>query len=506
MSPFALAPIAGGRPRPWSRPGRAPRDAWPPTSAPTPAARPAPPPSTEAPAHPLADAAISQGLKRRAEAIESAFAAIEPTLRSLAPRQFDPGFPEAAADTLTRQLGVEVPTEALRAFWTDPLDMRGLHARCVLATFIRLAEQDVDRDLARFSEGESVETLIQRWGFHAIDISPCADGRLSGVVDYILRVPPNVVTARKSYAGAMFDIDESIRHWEGVELRRWREGLPNRADAATRYLKIGVYHFSASDPTHEGCAAHGSDDARAAGALLGHLEDLAEALRARHGPSANVAVLMVGVDTDTDAIRVHVPGPDGRMSIDRYVDNLALHGATLHLSRDAAKAAIREAVAGAAGVAPDDLATEGMRWFCGYLLKNNLGQVDAVRQWHGGAYADGGHTERLIVVGDAIDDVQLRNLAFQAQMDTIEEGAPDLFVGIAILGKRLEPLRLAVPVLAHVRYDPRVPRARDRARLRARRLRAAILASHPALAERGFLHVQAVARAGDAPSFELVEP
>ena len=115
--------------------------------------------------------------------------------------------------------------------------------------------------------------------------------------------------------------------------------------------------------------------------------------------------------------------------------------------------------------------TEGMRWFCGYLLKNNLAQVDAVRAWHGGRYADRGHTERLIVVGDAIDDVQLRNLAFQAQMETVEEGAADLDVGIKILQPLHEPRGLAVPVLAHMRLRRAHPRRRGaRARVAPLRL------------------------------------
>ena len=181
----------------------------------------------------------------------------------------------------------------------------------VLATFCRLIERHLDRDLARSFEGESAEALIQRFGFHAIDITPCADGRLSGVIDYILRVPPAVVAFRKSYAGAMFDVEESLRHWETVELRRLREARPNAATASTRFLKIGVYHFSSVDPRHEGCAAHGSDDARAAAAVLERLRQFEQAVQLTHCCEARVATLLVGVDTDTDAIRVHVPDAAG---------------------------------------------------------------------------------------------------------------------------------------------------------------------------------------------------
>jgi carboxysome shell carbonic anhydrase len=480
---------------PWGHRALYPAPAWT-------AADPSPSPSRGG--HPLADDALSATLRRRAEEIEAAFAAIEPTLRGLAPRQFDEAFAPWASNILRERLGAEFPPETLTAGWAAPLDMRRLYARCVLGVFRRLIERAFDRGLTELSEGESAEALIRRWGFHAIDITPCADGRLSGVVDYILRVPPAVVTARESHAGAMFDVAETVQRWEAIELRRWREGRPNAATEATRYLKMGVYHFSSVDPRREGCAAHASNDRRAAGVLIERLEQFQEAMTQIH--CAAVATLLVGVDTDTDAIRVHVPDSLGRMSVDRQVDNRVIYEATQGLAREAAKEAIREAVASCAGVAPDDAPTEGMRWLCGYLLKNNLGQVDAVRAWHGGAYADSGHTERLIVVGDPIDDVQLRNLAFQAQMETVEEGAADLDIGIKVLRGVHEPHGLAAPVLAHFRYDPHIPGALERAQVRALRLRAAILARHADLAVRGLLHVEAVVRAGDGAPLVAVEP
>jgi carboxysome shell carbonic anhydrase len=447
-------------------------------------------------AHPLADSAITLGLCRRAEEIDAAFAAIEPALRALAPAQFEENFPARGAAQLRAQLGLDIPPAALAAGWAAPLDMRGLYARCVIGTFCRLVERGFDRGLARYSEGESAEALIHRWGFHAIDITPCADGRLSGVVDYILRVPPAVVAYRKSFAGAMFDVADSVRHWEEVELRRWREARPNAADESTRFLKIGVYHFSSLDPHHEGCAAHGSDTAQAAGALLERLRQFEQAVRSTHD-GACVAILLVGVDTDTDAIRVHVPDAAGHAAADRFVDNRDMFARTQDMPREAAKEAIREAVAACAGVSPDDAGTEGMRWFCGYLLKNNIGQMDAVRSWHGGAYAEAGHTEKLIVVGAAIDDVQARNVAFQAQMDTVEAGSGDLDIGIKILKGLKGPRGLAVPVLVHFGYDPRIPGAASAAQLRALRLRGAILSRHAHLADTGMLFVQAMVRASD---------
>ena len=451
--------------------------------------------------HPLADETITRGLRERADEIRAAFAAIEPLLEELAAQQFTPAFAQQAHAALRDRLGLDLPAELLHSEWTAALDMRRLHARCVIGTFCRLVGRAFDRNLSLLSEGERAEDLIRRWGFHAVDISACADGRLSGVLDYILRIPPAVISHRKSQAGALFDLEESLRHWEAVELRRWREGLPNDAQAPTRFLKIGVYHFSSADPHHAGCAAHGSDEQRAASALLERLQQFELAVRGIHGDAAGVASLLVGVDTDTDAIRVHVPGAGGDMAVARYVDNVGLYERTRGLPREEAKDLIRAEVARCAGVAGADGASEGMRWLCGYLLKNNLGQQDAVRAWHGGRYPDQDHTERLIVVGDAIDAVQLRNLAFQAQIDTVEEGARDLDVGIEILRQLHEPRGLGVPILAHASYREDLPGAFERAQQRAQRLRAAIESRHADLAARGILQVHPVALPLESTAF-----
>ncbi|HET7720205.1 MAG TPA: hypothetical protein VFK43_09580, partial [Acidimicrobiales bacterium] len=152
--------------------------------------------------HPLAERALSAALKQRAEEIEGAFALIQPVLRRLAPRQFDDGFPEQAHLDLLNSLGVDIPAAELQSSWSTPLDLGRIHARCVLGTFANLVERDFDRNLAPLEEGESTEVLIRRFGFHAVDITACIDGRLAGAVDFILRVPPAVVVWRDAYAGA----------------------------------------------------------------------------------------------------------------------------------------------------------------------------------------------------------------------------------------------------------------------------------------------------------------
>ena len=456
--------------------------------------------------HPLAEPALSAALKQRAEEIAAAFAVIEPVVRRLAPRQFDDDFPEQAHGELANSLGVDIPAAELESSWSTPLDLGRIHARCVLGTFRNLVEREFDRNLARLlDEGESAEVLIRRFGFHAVDITSCADGRLGGAVDFILRVPPAVVVWRDSYAGAMFDVEDALHRWEGVELRRWRQGWPNDASEPTRYLKIGLYHFSSVDPRHQGCAAHGSDEVRAAMALLARLQEFEGAVESTQCCEARVATLLVGVDTDTDAIRVHVPDAAGGTHADRFVSSATLYGQTANLEREAAKEFIRQAVADCTGVDAADAPTEGMRWLCGYLLKNNIGQVDAVRSWNGGTYADSGHTEKLVVAGDAIDDVQVRNLAFQAQMRTLEEGAVDLDVGIGILRRTNAPHGLAVPVLVHVDYDERIPGACAMAQARARRLVAAIETRYGGAAAAGGLVTQGIVRARGRSRLEVVE-
>lgn len=445
--------------------------------------------SPPAGAHPLYDATHNQQLLARESEITAAFDVIEPALREVAAMQSSDGFAARAQALLRERLGFAPPESALRTSWIAPLNMRALYACSVYRAFRNLADREFDRAFADTDEGEPVESLIQKWGFHAVDISPCADGRLSGVVDYILRIPAAVVVQRKSYAGAMFDIEDGMRNWADVELRRYREGRPNRADEPTRYLKIGVYHTSGSNPTHEGCAAHGSDERKAAQALLDRLNAFAHAIENTHCCGASVATLLIGVDTDSDAIKLHVPDATGRMCLDRVVDNLGLFESTRGLAREDAKEAIRAAVAQAAGVAVDDTATQGMRWFCAYLLKNNMAQIEYVRAYHNGRYANLGHTERFMTVGDPFDEVQLRNLAYQAQMETVEEGAADLDVGIRIFNKINRARGLPTPAIVHFRYDGKVPGSRERAVSRCGRLAQAIEARYPALVREGWLYI-----------------
>jgi carboxysome shell carbonic anhydrase len=324
-------------------------------------------------------------------------------------------------------------------------------------------------------------------GFHEVDVSACADGRLKGLLQYILRLPQQAVPRHRSYAGTLFDVELNVKQWAETELHRFREGLPTLPDSGTRYLKIAVYHYSSSDPHHEGCAAHGSDDRKAAQAALDRLSAFGTAIENGFCCGASVATLLIGVDTDNDAIRLHLPDAQGGMNLDCSIDNMALHQATAGRSASDAKRQLQAVVEETARRFGRSAPEAGMRRLIERLLENNLSQIDYVCANHHGRYADIGHAERFISIGDGFDKVHLRNLAYIGHMHTVEEGAADLDVGIKIFTRLNVAHGLPVPVAIHYRYDNQVPGSRERTVARCRRVKAAIEARSPDLVRDGLL-------------------
>ncbi len=130
---------------------------------------------------------------------------------------------------------------------------------------------------------------------------------------------------------------------------------------------------------------------------------------------------------------------------------------------------------------------EGMRRLIASLLINNLSQIEYVCSYWGGRYADIGHAERFISVGDGFEEFQLRNLAYFAHLHTVEEGAPDMDVGIKIFTKLNVKHGLPVPIAIHYRYDEKVPGSRERTAERCLRIKAAIEARYADLAQKNLL-------------------
>lgn len=439
--------------------------------------------------HPLTDGAANDRLRDYETRVKQAFDQIVPVLKRISALQHEPDFEQRAQAIAQAELGHGLPERELADAWVTQLDMRRMFAWCVFETCRRTKDEFFTADPLGGRDGSELERFIQECGFHALDITPCADGRLAHVVSYVLRLPYGGVR-RKSYAGSLFDIEETVQKWVETEHLRFREGRPNLADAPTRYLKAVIYHFSSRDPKHQGCAAHGSDDARAAQAGLDRLKAFQQAVQNGFCCGASVDLLLIGLDTDTDTIRVHVPDRSGRIDLARALDAGSVYALTKGMTPEAARAQIAELVRAHATGTPED----GMVRLVARLIENNLSQIDYVRTYHGGAYPDAGHAERFIRVGIGFEEVHLRNLTYFAYLSTVEEGAPDLDVGIRIFTGLNVSHGLPVPVVVRFDYHGGIPGARERAIAHCERIAAALNARYPELAKAELLHTLSMVR------------
>lgn len=438
--------------------------------------------------HPLCRVEENAQLLAYERQVKDAFDGIVPILRELSALQHEADFVAQAQRIAQRKLGFELPGDILEGAWVTQLDMRRLFAWCVFQTYRRFCDDFFATDPLASADAESFDAFLQACGFHTLDISPCADGRLAHVVRYVLRLPHRSVR-RKSYAGALFDIENSLEKWVETEMLRYREGRPNLADAPTRYLKAVVYHYSSVDPEHEGCAAHGSDTQKAAQAGLDRLNGFREAVENSFCCGASIDLLLIGLDTDTDAIRVHLPDGQGDLSLERYVDALDLFHETRNMAAGDAVTAI---VAALHNAAPGSAA--GMQQLVAKLIESNISQIVYVMNAHGEHYPDIGHAERFIGAGVGFEEIQLRNLMYFAYLNTVEEATPDTDVGIKIF-KGLNVARgLPVPVVVRFDYHSRVPGARERAVERCGRVAEALKNRYADLAEKGMLHVMQLVR------------
>ncbi|MCG5525094.1 carboxysome shell carbonic anhydrase [Ectothiorhodospira haloalkaliphila] len=452
-------------------------------------------PGTVTQPHPLTNRSTNEQLRTYEQGVRAAFDQIVPTLKQISALHCEPDFTQRAQQLAQRELGFELPNGILDDAWIAGLDLRRLYAWSLFETYRRMADDFFARDPLRGRETTAFDEFLQSCGFHLMDITPCADGRLAHAISYVLRLPIGAVR-RKSYAGTLFDVEETVEKWVEVEHQRFREGRPNTADTSTRYLKVVMYHFSSLDPEHQGCAAHGSDDGLAARAGLERLHHFRQAIENSFCCGASVALLLIGLDTDTDAIRVHLPDERGEMDLNQSVDAQALYDQTHNLTPEAARQGILEAVCAAA----PDTADEGMVRLVARLVENNLSQIEYVRTLQGGGYPDAGHAERFMAVGIGFEEIQLRNLTYFAYLHTVEEGAPDLDVGCRIFDGLNVSHGLPIPVVVRFDYHGRVPGARERAVERARRLDRALADRFRVRVQQGLLHRMLVVRDCDAGS------
>jgi carboxysome shell carbonic anhydrase len=438
-------------------------------------------------AHPLTDQIRNAALRAYDSRVKDSFDRIVPVLQRISALQHDEDFIPRAQEMARRELGFCLPLPVLEQAWVTQLDMRTLFAWSVFETYEQTSAAFFEDDPLGGQPGsaaaEEFDAFLLSCGFHLLDITPCADGRLAHAIAYALRIPFSSVR-RRSHAGALFDVENTVNRWVKTEHRRYREAIPNAAHEPTRYLKVVLYHFSSLDPAHEGCAAHGSDDTRAAGCGLQRLADFRTAVENSFCCGASVDLLLMGIDTDTDAIRVHVPGLDGSMPLDRWLDAREVHELTRHLSPEEGRLRIASLVEDAAASTPDP----GMVLLISRLLEHNISQIDYVRDCHGGHYSDAGHAERFIGLGIGFKEIHLRNLTYFAYMDTVEEGAADLDVGVKIFRGLNVSRGLPIPVVVRFDYHGNVPGARERAIRHGERVLEAIERRYTDLVGQGLLH------------------
>lgn len=435
--------------------------------------------------HTLVDQELNERLYAYEQRVRGRFAPILGVLMKVSTFQHEPDFVAQAQRLSMDQLGYLLPEQLLQDAWINGLDMRTLHAHCIFQSFKRCIDH-VRSDQADWASRMSIDmSFIEGCGYHTVDISPCADGRLQGLLPFVLRMSPCEAISVKAYAGALFDVEADIADWTHRELERVSGAIASAADG--NYLKIAVYHYSSSNPCEQGCAAHGSDDSRATEAAAARLNELRAAIDNTFGLGAAPDTLLIGIDTDIDAIRVHLPDAHSVCDPLRFVESAKLFYQTLGQNQSASRLAIAQAVADADrghGVRP------GIRRLIERLLEANFSQIQYVIQHHDGRYADIGHNERFICVGEAMTELQLRNKFYFAHLDTVEEGAADLDVGIKIFSGLNVSRGLPIPLLVHFHFSARVPGSRERAVLKCYRVRDAILSRYRMLHEQGLLHCQ----------------
>lgn len=419
--------------------------------------------------HALVNRELNHALYAYEELLRARFDEVESVLRNVDELPRGQDFVSHAQKIAGQRLGFELPKALLGGTWITGLDMPALYAHCLFETCRRSVAQ-AQHDQADWLNGMTIDdSFIAECGYHTLDITPCADGRLQGLLPFILRIAPtsNAVLL-KAYAGALFDIEIDVSDWTQRELDQRLNGR-----LGERYLKIAAYHYSSSAPSSEGCAAHGSREEAARDAAISRLKQLRTGIEQGYGIGLGPDVLLLGIDTDLDAIRVHFPNDQGDSMGSVTVEAAQIYRETLGMDAARARRHIAETLDRTADSTGSSLSA-GMRLLISRLLEANLSQIEYVIQHHEGRYERLGHGERFICVGDAIDELQMRNLYYFAHLDTLEEGAACVDVGVHIFEKLNLSRGYPAPVIVHFNYASVIPGARDRAVERCERVMGAV--------------------------------
>lgn len=446
-------------------------------------------------AHALVNQTQNEILRDYETKTKTKFDLIEPVLREILSQRHRSDFIHWANAEIYTRLGARLERQDLEVnVNSNPQFLfQDLFAKIVFSQFLAMSEDFFVRDPLGGQRAEEATRIFRDAGIHAVGVAPCADGRLAHFVSYVLRLP-YALARRKSHAGALFDVSESVRNWVFIEHTRFRDGQPNRAEEPTRYMKMAVYHYSKADPCHQGCAAHGSDDSKAAQAALTKLDDFRQAIENRFGCGSTVETVLIGVNTDDDSLKIHVPDSDGKVDLDRYVETEQLYKNTLGLPAEEARLAITDAIEGCSVLHHSTRPQPEIQKLLAWFVENNFSQIEYVNRYENGCYDDLGHAERFIGIGNGFEEVQLRNLSYYSYLHTIEEGVNDVDVGIKIFKGLNVKKGVPIPIIIRSDYDGRVPGSKTRAVEKAKRLEKAIHSRYQDLSAIGLLKTMGTLR------------
>lgn len=414
--------------------------------------------------HAAADSNTEAALTRAAQALERRFGAIEPLLRELAPLAAGDDFAARAERLAAERLGVGLAPALWRDAWQGGHALGSLYAALVWAC-ADAATAQAQPDTAAI---DATRSLLHGCRCHHVQVAAGGDARLASLLTEALRLPPSDIVQRRNAAESTQD---ALQAWTAAELQHQRRAAAGTAGAGWRMLRLGVYAFSCLRPL----GLHALPERDAAQAALLALEDVREAVRSVYGGALDIVLL--GIDTDRDALRVHVPDSLGGLSLYRSVDAAELVQHNRGLDAAAVQAAVVQALqqapqAHGAWSAGEGAPREDMLRLLAALLQANLAQIDRVAERHGGCYPELHEAPRLAVVGEPIEPLALRNLAATVPLQGMAEtaSAVERLAGVHAGGA------LPLPVAVHQRYDTRIPGDRERAGARVQRLQQALAA------------------------------
>ena len=203
--------------------------------------------------------------------------------------------------------------------------------------------------------------------------------------------------------------------------------------------------------------------------------------------------MLIGLDTDTDSLKIHLTDNNGEIDLEKTISTLDIYNSTINFSKNDAEREICQIISKKSK--KDQL--QGIDKFIYKLIENNISQIDYVKKFHKGTYHDIGHAERFIGVGIGFKEVHLRNLTYFSHLDTVEEGAPDLDVGVKIFTGLNVSQDLPIPVVIRFDYSGKVPGAKARAIKDCERVNNAISMRYRNLVDQGLLHTCSTIRDRD---------